>query len=182
MDFKTHINLFLHPRERQGNLTFYNLLENEGIFLRPGERLVIGEEPIAKMVLLPTVANADAFAVLSDSKIGVDGRFELFLCSKVAGHASNATRVACRTTNPIAVPIPASTENDAYPFSGNTFSFASIEFQEMGAYNYFAVVDKSQGGFLIIEPFKTRINSQVIHQSMLCKLSIFFFTWHFYNY
>lgn len=157
----------------QGNLTFYNLMENEGIFLRPGERLVIGQEPIAKMILLPTVANADAFAVLSDSQMGPKGRFELFLCSKVkGGYTSNATRVACRTTSPIAVPIPASTENDVYPFSGNTFSFASIEFSEMGAYHYFAVVDKNggNGGFLIIEPFKTRTNSQVIRQSMLCKL------------
>jgi hypothetical protein len=145
------------------------LLETEGKFLKPGERLVIGQERIANMVFLPTVANADAFAILSDSEIGVNGRFELLLCSKVDGHVTNTTRVACRTTNPIAVPIPASTGTDNYPFSGNTFSFASLEFEEMGAYTYFAIIDKSQVGFLIIEPFKARTNSQVIRQSMLCK-------------
>lgn len=151
-------------------MTFFNLLESEGLFLNPGERLIIGQEPIAKMVFLPTVANADAFALLSNSKIDVNGRFELFLCSKVDVNTSNTTRVACRSTNSVAISIPASTRADNYPFSGNTFSFASLEFQEMGAYSYFAIVDKSQGGFLVVEPFKTRTNSQVIRQSMLCKL------------
>lgn len=162
----------------QGNLSFFNLMETDCMFLRPGERLVIGQQPIAKIVLLPTVANADAFAVISDSKISNQGRFELLLCSKVNGQIKNTTRMACRTANPIAVPIPASTETDIYPFSGNTFSFAGITFEEMGANTYFAVIDKGQGGFLIIEPFKTRTNSQVIRQSMLCKLITF--TWHLY--
>lgn len=142
------------------------------MFLRPGERLVIGQEPIAKIILLPTVANADAFAVLSGNEISNEGRFELLLCSKIGGQITNTTRMACRTANPIAVPIPASTENDVYPFSGNIFSFASIEFEEMGSYTYFAVIDKGQGGFLIVEPFKSRTNSQVIRQSMLCKSQI----------
>ncbi|KAI7896768.1 PGAP1-like protein-domain-containing protein [Mucor mucedo] len=150
-----------------GNLSYFNLIEADCMFLRPGERLVIGQEPIAKVVLLPTVANADAFAVLSGSEISNGGRFELLLCSKIDGQITNTTRMACRTANPIAVPIPASTAHDIYPFSGNTFSFASIEFEEMGSYAYFAVIDKGQGGFLIVEPFKTRTNSQVIRQSML---------------
>ncbi|CAO0791284.1 unnamed protein product [Mucor circinelloides] len=152
-----------------GNLTFYNLQPNESLFLKPGERWVIGQEPVANIILLPTVANADAFSVLSDSSIGYNGRFELMLCSKVNGYVSNATRVACRSTNPVAVPIPASTQNDMYPFSGNTFSFASIEFKEMGTYAYLAVIDKGgqSGGFLVVEPFKKSTHNQVIRQSML---------------
>ncbi|GAA5795258.1 hypothetical protein HPULCUR_000613 [Helicostylum pulchrum] len=150
-----------------GNLSFFDLLETDTLFLRPGEKLIIGKDPIAKMVLLPTVANADAFAILSDSKIDIDGRFELLLCSKINGQALNSTRFACRAANSISVPIPASTDTDVYPFSGNTFSFASIEFREMGSYTFFVVVDKGHGGFLMIEPFKTRTNTEVIRQSML---------------
>lgn len=164
-----------------GNLSFFNLVETDYMFLRPGEKLVIGQEPAAKIIFLPTVANADAFAVLSDSKILSGGRFELLLCSKVNGQTTNTARMACRTANPIAVPIPASTEDDIYPFSGNTFSFASIEFKEMGTYTYFAVIDKGQGGFLIVEPFKIRTNSQVIRQSMLCKFKLHF-TWQTCNF
>lgn len=152
-------------------MTFFNLLETDTLFLRPGEKLVIGEDPIAKMVLLPTVANADAFAILSDSKISTSGRFELLLCSKLNGQTLNATRIACRSANSISVPIPASTETDIFPFSGNTFSFASIEFKEMGTYSYLAIADKGHGGFLMIESFRTRRNSEVVRQSMLCKMN-----------
>lgn len=164
---KDQAQLTLKPR--LGNLTFYHLQPNEGLFLKPGERWVIGQDPVANIILLPTVANADAFAILSDSAIAYGGRFELMLCSKVDGHVSNATRVACRSANPIAVPIPASTQNDVSPFSGNTFSFASVEFREMGTYAYLAVVDKGgqRGGFLVVEPFKKSTHSQVVRQSML---------------
>lgn len=130
---------------------------------------MVGQETTESMIFLPTVANADAFSVLTDSPIGYNGRFELMLCTKINGYVSNTTRVACRSTNSIAVPIPASTQNDMFPFSGNTFSFASIEFKEMGTFSYLAIIDKgSQGGsFLVIEPFKKSTHSQVIRQSML---------------
>lgn len=143
----------------------------DALFLKPGERLIVGQESISKMILLPTVANADAFAVLSDSQFGPGGRFELLLCSKVNGQMTNATRLACRTVNRISVPIPASTLDNAYPFSGNTFSFASIDFSEMSSYTWLAVIDHGgpEGRFLVAEPFKKSTNSQVIRQSMLCK-------------
>jgi hypothetical protein len=139
---------------------------------------VIGDEPIVRTILVPTVANADAFSVLSDQVVGIDGRFELLLCSKLNDHYSdsnnNTTRVTCRSSNSVTVPIPASTKKDIYPFSGNTFSFASIEFNEMGSYSYLAVIDKGgPPGFLILEPFRSQTNSQVLRQSMLCK-SLFF--------
>jgi glycosylphosphatidylinositol deacylase len=157
-----------------GNLTFFNLLSSslaDALFLKPGEKFIVGQDPISKMILLPTVANADAFAVLSDSQFGPDSRFELLLCSKVNQQVPDATRVSCRTVNPIAVPIPASTLDNAYPFSGNTFSFASIDFSEMGSFTWLAIVDHGgpEGEFLVAEPFKKSTNSQVIRQSMLCK-------------
>ncbi|KAI8377065.1 PGAP1-like protein-domain-containing protein [Choanephora cucurbitarum] len=152
-----------------GNLTLFNLKPHEAIFMQPGERLHIGnQEPLAKIMLLPTVANANAFAVLSSSPMDLNGRFELFLCSHL-GPTIKYVQLTCRSINSISVPIPASTKQDIYPFSGNTFSFASIEFDEMGSYTYIGIVDKgsSENEFLIAEPFRRDANHQVVHQSML---------------
>lgn len=152
-----------------GNLSLLSLSESDVLYLPPGKRLVIQEQQQhqqgASMILLPTVANANAFAILSDDKIGDGGRFELFLCSK------RFSDLVCRAINSIAIPIPASTEADIHPFSGNTFSFASIEFEEMGNNDYLGIMDKdtTDKRFLVAEPFDTRMNRQVIHQSMLCK-------------
>ncbi|KAI8984029.1 PGAP1-like protein-domain-containing protein [Mycotypha africana] len=170
-----------------GNLSFYNLPSSDVLYLNPGERWTIGKEPKVKMTFLPTVANADAFAILSDDEVHrpKDNRFELLLCSQVSTSTSptpNITRVACRSVNSISVPVPASTKNDIHPFSGNTFSFGVIEFKEMGAYSYFTVLDKhaastdggdqgdpqkSRSQFLMVEPFKKSTHTQVIRQSML---------------
>ncbi|EIE85315.1 hypothetical protein RO3G_10025 [Rhizopus delemar RA 99-880] len=150
-----------------GNLSLLSLSESDVLYLPPGKRLVIQEQQQhqqgASMILLPTVANANAFAILSDDKIGDGGRFELFLCSK------RFSDLVCRAINSIAIPIPASTEADIHPFSGNTFSFASIEFEEMGNNDYLGIMDKdtTDKRFLVAEPFDTRMNRQVIHQSML---------------
>ncbi|RCH88774.1 GPI inositol deacylase, partial [Rhizopus stolonifer] len=151
-----------------GNLSFFSLESSETFFLDPGERLNIEQDSFARMTLMPTVANADAFAILSNSQIDSKERFELLLCSHREAN-DNKIHFMCRSINPIAVPIPASTQDDVHPFSGNTFSFASIEFSEMGAYPYLAIIDRglSNQGFLIAEPFKKSNNNQVIHQSML---------------
>lgn len=147
----------------------------DALFLKPGERLIVDQERLSKIIILPTVANADAFAVLSDSQFGRNGRFELLLCSKVNhSQTENATRVACRTMNRMAVPVPASTLDNAYPFSGNTFSFTSIDFNEMSSFTWLAIIDHGgpAGGFLVAEPFKKSTNTQVIRQSMLCKFKV----------
>jgi hypothetical protein len=152
-----------------GNASFLDLKSTETLFLKPGERLVLGrEETTTKVYLLPTVANADAFALLSDSQLGEGGRFEAQFCT-VEGD-----NMACRSI--ASVSIPASTKNDIYPFSGNTFSFASFEFNEMDGADYLAIFDKGEGAdFIIAEPFKKSTNNQIIHQSMLCKVYFFFF-------
>ncbi|CAO3702752.1 unnamed protein product [Rhizopus stolonifer] len=137
-----------------GNMSQFKL--SEALVLAPGKRLVLDHEPIAEIVLLPTVDNANAFSILSDN----DKRFELYLCSRLD------QELYCREIDSIAVPVPASTERDLHPFSGNTFSFASIEFEEMGSFSYLGICDKGKG-FLVAEPFDTKMNSQVIHQSML---------------
>ncbi|KAI8983625.1 PGAP1-like protein-domain-containing protein [Pilobolus umbonatus] len=150
-----------------GNLTLFHFVESEVIYLRPGERLVIEDVPIAKMVLMPTVAIADAFSLLTDTKNEMNGRFEIYLCSKIDDSVPNSTKIGCRSANSISVPIPASTENDFTPFSGRTFSFSSIRFEEMGSFTYLGIIDNGTGGFLMAEPFKIQKNTHVVGQSML---------------
>ncbi|KAI7903837.1 PGAP1-like protein-domain-containing protein [Cokeromyces recurvatus] len=151
-----------------GNLTFYQTNSPTVTFLKPGERWVIKQQQLAtpSIVFLPTVANADAFAILSDDNDG--SRFELMLCSEVERINSSPT-VACRSIQSIIVPVPASVQNIQYPFSGEHFSFASLEFQEMGTFSWLAVRDRGhgKGTFLIVEPFMRAVNHQTIRQSML---------------
>lgn len=144
------------------------------LFLKPGERLVLGEQQdVIKTYMLPTVANADAFALLNDHQ---KERFEAKFCA-VVNRSHDSIGVTCRSIESLAVPIPASTKNDIYPFSGNTFSFASFEFNEMDEEAYLAIFDKGEGaapGFLVAEPFKKSTHHQIIHQSMLCKSPLLF--------
>lgn len=133
---------------------------------------MLGRHNDIKTYMLPPVANADAFAILSDSQIGEDGRFDIAFCAVVNNeHGHSTIGVTCRSIKSLAVPIPASTNKDAHPFSGNTFSFASFEFNEMDDDTYLAIFDKQGEGadFLVAEPFKKSTNNQIIHQSMLCK-------------
>ncbi|KAI9468874.1 MAG: PGAP1-like protein-domain-containing protein [Benjaminiella poitrasii] len=144
-----------------GNLTYFPL--DSCTFLEPGERWLtttLADEPRPQMVLLPTVANAEAFAVLSDD---IHGRFELMLCSKAE------TAVACRSIQPVMVPVPASTKAIQHPFEGPSFVFGSLDFQEMGSFSWLAIRDHAttSPGFLIVEPFMKAVNHQTIHQSMV---------------
>lgn len=152
-----------------GNHSIFHSAETDVLSLSPGDRITIEHERIADIVLLPTVSNADAFAILTDDP--TPGRFEILLCSAL----SSDGYIICRDINAIAIPVPASTEKDVHPFSGRTFSFASINFSDMKSFSHLGILDKGtteiKSNFLIVEPLNTRMNSQVIHQSMLCKLN-----------
>lgn len=148
-----------------GNWSFFNT--ETWHTLQPGEKLVLGKQDGVNTYMLPTVANADAFALLSDQPWNEEeGRFQIKLCA-----ATNSRRVVCRAIHELAIPVPASTTDDQYPFSGNTFSFATFDFKQMGEFSFLAVFDegKSRSGFLVIEPYQKATSMQVIHQSMLCK-------------
>ncbi|CEI99970.1 hypothetical protein RMCBS344292_14042 [Rhizopus microsporus] len=148
-----------------GNHSIFHSAETDVLSLSPGDKITIEHERIADIVLLPTVSNADAFAILTDDP--TPGRFEILLCSAL----SSDGYIICRDINAIAIPVPASTEKDAHPFSGRTFSFASINFSDMKSFSHLGILDKGtteiKSSFLIVEPLNTRMNSQVIHQSML---------------
>ncbi|KAI9484440.1 PGAP1-like protein-domain-containing protein [Zychaea mexicana] len=138
--------------------------------LKIGERLVIidddGDNTAApvRLSLLPRSTDATAFSVLTDQPIGVDGsRFSLVFCNMMDRvSTSDNTRLVCQPADEAAVLVPASTERDNHPFSGRTFSFASVRYDEMKQYQWFGVMDDgvgsssssgSSGGFLIAESF-----------------------------
>ena len=118
------------------------------------------------MTLLPAFgSNNDAFAILTDQALdAARGRFSLYLCNRHDGHNG----VACKSADTLVAPVPASTPHDQYPFSGNTFSFASIEFGQMDGHGWIGIADNGgTDGFLIAEPFSTTENSYRVDQSML---------------
>ncbi|KAI7858145.1 PGAP1-like protein-domain-containing protein [Circinella umbellata] len=165
--------------------------------LKVGERLVIknnnvgddnNNNPIVRLSLLPRSKDITAFSVLTDQPIGNDGsRFSLVFCNMMDRVSSDTTRIICQSADEAAIPVPASTERDNYPFSGRTFSFASYRVEEMKEYQWFGVIDNfdfsmtgstsssnsnsggtwTHGGFLIAEPMNDKEhNQQRIEKSM----------------
>ncbi|KAJ8656765.1 hypothetical protein O0I10_007613 [Lichtheimia ornata] len=138
-------------------------------YLDIDERLVIQGERSIKgnhVTLLPAFgSNNDAFAILTDQALDeARGRFSLYLCNRHDGHSGG---VACKSADTLVAPVPASTPHDRYPFSGNTFSFASIEFGQMDGHGWIGIADNGDSdGFLIAEPFSTTENAYRVDQSM----------------
>ncbi|KAI9243961.1 PGAP1-like protein-domain-containing protein [Sporodiniella umbellata] len=146
---------------KMGNISEFD--KATALILPAGKRLVLEQESKPGLILLPTVANANAFAILTDDRVNAFERFEFYLCQ------NTEISLVCQEINSIVVPVPASTEKDIHSFSGNTFSFASLRFDEMKSYRYLGIRDKgtSASRFLVAEPFDTKMNHQVVHQSML---------------
>ncbi|ORZ15194.1 PGAP1-like protein-domain-containing protein [Absidia repens] len=94
-----------------------------------------------------------------------NARYELLLCRKEQG------MVGCRSVHAaVAVPVPASNENNIYAFSGNEFVFASLTSKETTGYDYVGVVDhhhQAGQGFFLVDAFSEEKNVQVINTSML---------------
>ncbi|KAI9257366.1 PGAP1-like protein-domain-containing protein [Phascolomyces articulosus] len=148
-----------------------------------GERLVIqsNDHPV-RLSLLPRTLEATGFSVLTDQSIGQGGsRFSLVFCNRMSRVASDTTRLVCQSADKSAIPVPASTQHDNYPFSGRTFSFASFRMDEMQEYEWFGVIDhyadlgkgagqqqqqQQGGGFLVAESYHYEDNVQRIEKSM----------------
>ncbi|KAI8147566.1 PGAP1-like protein-domain-containing protein [Fennellomyces sp. T-0311] len=137
--------------------------------LAVGDRLLIKGHDTKPLSLLPRSTDAMSFSILTDQRVGNDSaRFEFVFCNRVARVSPDTTRLVCQSADDAAVFVPASTARDNYPFSGRTFTFASIRFDEMNEYEWFGIVDNGgKDGFLVAEPFNTANNEYVIDKSML---------------
>ncbi|KAI8339120.1 PGAP1-like protein-domain-containing protein [Chlamydoabsidia padenii] len=160
-----------------GELAFYDLAPNQSRFLLPGQRLILDKDDEhvteKKMVFLPVYEGADALAILTSYPMGKHEPLDLLLCNKLEMRKKGTTRMGCRAaTDEIVVPIPASTLHESSPSSGNTFTFASITFEEMQGYEFLAIMDRRGLGdfgsnFFIAEPYDFDTNTKYIDKSML---------------
>lgn len=145
--------------------------------IETGKRLVVNKEQRrAKISLMPKDPGSNAFALLTDQSLGNSSRFELMLCNRDKRADS---RLDCLPASQIAVLVPASTVYDTQPFSGRTFSFVSLTYDEMNEFKWFAVLDRGgSDGFLVAESFSTEANTHRIDKSMLGKVYPSVAEWH----
>ncbi|KAI9311433.1 PGAP1-like protein-domain-containing protein [Dichotomocladium elegans] len=161
---------FLSGLEERASISDPSMLGDARYFdkiymLEVGERLVIqgSDSRSGQLALLPSgTSSNDGFSILTNLELEEVSRFDLYLCN------NEGSGVACRLANDIAIVVPASTSHDPHPFSGRTFSFASITFAQMEEYEWLGVMDYggSAEGFLVAEPFNTVENTYIVGQSM----------------
>lgn len=137
----------------------------EDRLLPAGMRLIVTSDIDAGITFLPTYDGADAFSILTDYD---PDQFELLGCTREGRVRADTERVACRTISGVAVDVPSSTPYDEQPFSGRTFTFASVMFEELRGHEWLAVMDHgNSGGFLVVEPYSTTDHTHRIDKSML---------------
>ncbi|KAI7862596.1 PGAP1-like protein-domain-containing protein [Spinellus fusiger] len=153
-----------------GDSILYDIPEALVLILLPGEPLIIKEEWKTKMVLIPIDRDKNpqgGFNVLTDQSVGSMKPVDLHVCTK-SEVPSDIVRVRCRSIQSIAVPLPASTYQNAPSSPENTFTFASIYYSEMTDYDFLAVTYKpGSEGFLIAHSIDPQHTHTHVDQSMV---------------
>ncbi|KAL1915161.1 uncharacterized protein VTP21DRAFT_7642 [Calcarisporiella thermophila] len=118
------------------------------------------EEPFSRSIVKPSVENPaevdllaipmagfDTFTLLTDQPLG--GRFDVLLCEMMS---SQRKRLSCVSVNSLAVAVPASTVQDATPFSGRVFTLLELRSHEFEKFKWIAWLDRGgygpSGGFV----------------------------------
>ncbi|KAH8552010.1 PGAP1-like protein-domain-containing protein [Umbelopsis sp. PMI_123] len=113
------------------------------------------------------------FALLTDIPLGEPQRFSMLLCNPLDNTyrpisvTRNNHTMTCVDASGVAVPVPASSINDRYPFDGNKFYYLKMHVLEMVGYEYVMIVDRGgPAGFVFAEFYDELATRQVIDVSM----------------
>lgn len=145
------------------------LEDNSSILVPDGQRLVLREfesldKSRAHIMRIPpqSASNPRRFTFISDQQLeDASGKLEVLMCGvyplqpgqssallsmkmDLSGDMSGSTRLACKSTGPDTVLLPASTRASDYPFDkAPPFSYLQYKSDDLKDYQYVAVVEKS---------------------------------------
>jgi len=150
-----------------------DLEEKPHVYLHMEQRLVLRTSHISNKVYLmpippPTpLSNLTTFSLLTDQHLGKSSRLLVLLCGVIPSKLRDvhdattekatflsAPRLSCYNASHKASLMPASTKYDRIPSSRRTFSFLKLNVQELGDYQYVAIMNKEGvglDGFLLAE-------------------------------
>jgi hypothetical protein len=106
--------------------------------------------PQYRMLRIPLQLDTtlNQFELLTNLPLGDGGRFSMLLCNPIDNtyriinsKKSNHT-MTCVDASGLAVPLPASSVNDRYPFDGNKFYYVKMHVLEMVGYDYVMISDR----------------------------------------
>ncbi|CAG8493732.1 2131_t:CDS:2 [Paraglomus occultum] len=160
-------------RDRWESFGVLDLEEKPHVYLHMEQRLVLKTSHISnKVYLMPIpppapLSNLTTFSLLTDHHLGKSSRLLVLLCGVRPNKLRDvhdatvekptflsAPRLSCYNASHKASLMPASTKYDRVPSSTRTFSFLKLNVQELGDYQYVAIMNKEGvglDGFLLAE-------------------------------
>ncbi|KAL5604430.1 hypothetical protein BROUX41_002402 [Berkeleyomyces rouxiae] len=188
--------------------TLLTIGDNSTFVSSPDERLVLrnlGTSPESRAWLLPIPTHLSArgsrFNFMTDARLdnpGENGKLEIFLCSvhpvqpghtgplftwviDLSGGTPGSTRLACRSTTPDVVLLPASTPELKHPFhlrydnAQPIFSYLQYDLDALSEHQFIAVVDKASSPTqqLVLAEFTDDSKSVQIQDISLGRLALF---------
>ncbi|CAM0137839.1 unnamed protein product [Umbelopsis sp. WA50703] len=131
--------------------------------------------PQYRMLRIPLQLDTtlNQFELLTNLPLGDGGRFSMLLCNPIDNtyriinsKKSNHT-MTCVDASGLAVPLPASSVNDRYPFDGNKFYYVKMHVLEMVGYDYVMISDRGgPAGFILAEFYDELASRKIITESM----------------
>jgi len=125
-----------------------------------------------RMMRIPFDTTLTQFGLLSDLPPGESHRFSMLLCNPLdntyrATSAKSNHTMTCVDASGLAVPLPASSINDRYPFDGNKFYYLKMHVLEMVGYEYVMIADRNgPAGFVLAEFYDELASRKVVDVSM----------------